>query len=292
MARVAQGFVGDERGAVYVEFLFAFPPLFLLFLGICQLCLVSTAKLVVQHAANRAARSAIVVLEEAPELHNDAPRGSLSEREAASGTAMEDLLSRLGVASMSAPSGRPGGFGFLKPLDSVTEGVLKTQGGARMRPIRNAAYQPLLTLAPRLDGGGQSLAQGLPGGFAERLGSALAYTRAAAVVTVQAAPGSAELADHVEPSATVTVRVTYFYQCSVPVVRALVCRSLARLLKEGLEAFDGGTKAGRLRRIKDRFDQAEDPRGLGALAGDEYFTVLEAETTLPNQGAGYYQDGG
>jgi hypothetical protein len=243
MARVTHSIAGDQRGAVYVEFLLAFPPLLLLFLGICQLTLVASAKLVVQHSANRAARTAIVVLDEDPELHGKAPRGSLSSGVAKRGTAMEDLLAGLGVAGASAlPSVSSAGGGFFGSVIDAVEKVAKTQGGARMRPIRNAAYQPLLTLAPRLEGrpAGQSLADGLPDGLAGQLVRALAYTRGAAVVTLQAASGSDELAEKIEPKATVTVRVTYFYQCSVPVVRALVCRSLARLLKESIEAHEAG----------------------------------------------------
>ncbi|HVJ15794.1 MAG TPA: TadE family protein [Polyangiaceae bacterium] len=284
----------DERGAVYVEFLFAFPPLFLLFLGICQLCLVATAKLVVQHAANRAVRTAIVVLNDDPEQHGKAERGSLRDGQADAGTGMEDLLAGLGVGTASPSPSDSFGAGFLQSVQDVVEGATQTQGGARMRPIRNAAYQPLLTLAPRLDGRsvGQSLEDGLPNGLSGQLTRALAYTRGAAVVTVQAAPGSAVLAESVEPKATVTIRVTYFYQCSVPIVRALVCRSLARLLAESFEASNGNTSTAGLLSIEQRFDQAEDPRGLLALARDSFFTVLEAETTLPNQGADSYQEGG
>jgi hypothetical protein len=286
MARVTHS-ARDQRGAVYVEFLLAFPPLFLLFLGICQLTLVATAKLVVQHAANRAVRTAIVVLDEGPELYGGAPRGSLTSGVARPGTGMEDLLAGLVVAPAAAPN-ISSGAGFFQSTAEAVEVLAKTQGGARMRPIRNAAYQPLLALAPRLSGrpAGQSLADGLGG----QLVRALAYTRGAAVVTVQATPGSDELAEKVEPKATVTVRVTYFYQCSVPVVRALVCRSLARLLEESLEGPDDEGSVGRFLDLKQRFDQAEDPRGLRALAGDAFFTVLEAETTLPNQGAAYYQE--
>ena len=40
-------FIRDRRGVVYVEFLLAFIPLFLLFLGTCQLALLNAARLMV-----------------------------------------------------------------------------------------------------------------------------------------------------------------------------------------------------------------------------------------------------
>jgi hypothetical protein len=274
----------DERGAIYVEFLLAFPPLFLLFLGICQLCLVTTARLVVEHAAQRAVRTAIVVLEEEPGLHDNAERGALSGGLSASGTELEDLFAGLGLGpGSSTPAGL---FETAnRGSDSLEEGL---QRGARMRPIRNAAYQPLLTLAPRREqrDGQDSLADGLPSDLARQLRHALGYTRAAAVVTLQQAPGSLELVDHVAPKALVTVRVSYLYRCSVPVVRALVCRSFSRLLEESLAVEGGGQ---RLVQLGKRFELAEDRQGLRELAGDSFFTVLEAEATLPNQSAAYYR---
>lgn len=50
------------RGAVYVEFLIAFLPLFSFFMGLVQLGFVETANLVVKHAAVVGARAAVVVL--------------------------------------------------------------------------------------------------------------------------------------------------------------------------------------------------------------------------------------
>ncbi len=69
----------DSRGVVYVEFLIAFFPLLVIFLGICQLALIASARLVVQHAALAAARSAIVVLEDSPDDFGGAGKGKLTE---------------------------------------------------------------------------------------------------------------------------------------------------------------------------------------------------------------------
>ena len=66
----------DERGVVYVEFLLAFVPLFTLFLGIAQLVLLWGGRLVVGHAASRAARTASVVLDDDPRYYDHEPRNA------------------------------------------------------------------------------------------------------------------------------------------------------------------------------------------------------------------------
>jgi len=48
----------DTRGAVYVEFLIAFMPVFVFFLCLLQLALLFSAKLVVKHATVTGSRSA------------------------------------------------------------------------------------------------------------------------------------------------------------------------------------------------------------------------------------------
>ena len=48
----------DVRGAVYVEFLIAFLPVYTMFLCLIQLGLLFTVRLVVDHAAENAARAA------------------------------------------------------------------------------------------------------------------------------------------------------------------------------------------------------------------------------------------
>lgn len=65
-ARLARAHGGDQSGAVYVEFLIAFMPLFVLFSGLFQLGMVEIADLVTRHAAVTAARAAIVVLPDNP----------------------------------------------------------------------------------------------------------------------------------------------------------------------------------------------------------------------------------
>ena len=59
----------DEKGAVYVEFLIAFLPIFVLFLSLVQLTLIEMGNLVAKHAAVCAARAAIVVLGDDPQQY-------------------------------------------------------------------------------------------------------------------------------------------------------------------------------------------------------------------------------
>lgn len=56
----------DTRGAVYVEFLIAFMPVFVFFLCLLQLALLFSARLAVEHAAVTGARAASVVFGDEP----------------------------------------------------------------------------------------------------------------------------------------------------------------------------------------------------------------------------------
>ena len=68
----------DQKGAVYVEFLAAFLPLFIFFEALVQLSGLATATLVVRHAAVSAARAAIVVLPDEPDEYDNEPVNSIS----------------------------------------------------------------------------------------------------------------------------------------------------------------------------------------------------------------------
>lgn len=65
--------VRDTRGAVYVEFLIVFLPLFVLFMSLVQFAFVEVANLVTKHAAVTAARAAIVVLPDDPAYYEKVP---------------------------------------------------------------------------------------------------------------------------------------------------------------------------------------------------------------------------
>jgi hypothetical protein len=269
---------GDERGVVYVEFLIAFMPVFLLFLALCELALLSGAMLVVRHAAYRAARSAIVVLEDDPEAYGGAARGSLSSGTADAAASPEHVLSLLGRAATLESGGPAPAAG--------------PQRGARMAPIRTSAYLPLLTLAPgALDPLRAPDGPTLSGSFATPAGDpgyALAYTRSASAITLHSQRGSDVLAaEPVGRAAEITVRVTYLYSCSVPLVRTLMCRSLSSLVP--VEPSDDPF----VRSLVERMRHAEAP-GLAALISPtSRVRALSAEVTLPNQGAAYdHAEGG
>ncbi len=68
----------SREGAVYVEFLIAFLPLFFFFLSLVQLIFVQTANLITKHAAVKAARAAVVVLPDDPKYYGNVPIGSFS----------------------------------------------------------------------------------------------------------------------------------------------------------------------------------------------------------------------
>lgn len=67
-----------RAGAVYVEFLIAFLPVFFFFLSLVQLIFLQTASLITHHAAAKAVRAAVVVLPDDPKYYNNVPVGSFS----------------------------------------------------------------------------------------------------------------------------------------------------------------------------------------------------------------------
>ncbi|HTE52004.1 MAG TPA: hypothetical protein VK698_14215 [Kofleriaceae bacterium] len=66
----------DRRGAAYVEFLIAIVPFFLFVLCVLQGALLQLGHLVTERAADAAARSAVVVLDDDPQRYGGAARNS------------------------------------------------------------------------------------------------------------------------------------------------------------------------------------------------------------------------
>ena len=130
----------DEGAAVYVEFITAFIPVFVLFLGAIQITFAFTAKLVVQHAANMAARSAAVVIPEDPALVGGVPNEiNFVEKDLGE----SDLVMTLFDA-----------FGGLLNLDEADLQI--PIGDFKLWKIRLAAYKPLIPLSPDLNQFNQS----------------------------------------------------------------------------------------------------------------------------------------
>lgn len=286
-----------ERGAVYVEVTACLVPLLVSFFCAVQLAFFAAGRLVVTHAATRGARAAIVLLEDDPEKHGGAPRGDLNAAGGGPRSALADSLAQ-GVPG-AAPPGR-------------------STGGARLQAIREAVYAPLAVLAPPpdvfFDGRASTLRDAVggaeTGGALARFAvGLLAYVRGASVVTVRAAPGSKELLTRVDPRADVTIHVTFLQHCAVPIAARLMCNpawdlaGYGRVVSE-LERLDPArpVEAARiLRQLRARFPdpsrfrefaeelaRAESPGLLLPLMlGGGRFHVLEAEATLPNQGAAY-----
>lgn len=244
----------EVRGAVYVEFLLVFMPVFLLFLAVVQLGFVYAARLVVQHAATRAARAAVVVLDDDPARYRGEPRGRL----------------RLG-GDADTPS----------PVEAFMRGAGlgasagDAAGGPRFRDIRSAAFVPLLAIGPtasELDGD-ESVGSAIGGPRERASRQSQVYSQAALAVTFPAR-GSSSSRTAFGPDDEVTVRVTYLFHCGVPLVPELMCDSVSGL---------------RARLSPDEQAQIRMPF-LSDLTRAR-FLVLRAEATLHNQGAGYLYPG-
>jgi hypothetical protein len=117
----------DDDGAVFVEFLIAFMPVYVFFLCVIQLSLLFTVRLVTEHAAVNAARAAAVVLADDPRryggehLHEvSAERGEryTAIRNAALLTLAPFVLNGtvLGVDVLFPPPDKPGAAGRKGPL--------------------------------------------------------------------------------------------------------------------------------------------------------------------------------
>ncbi|RLB53523.1 MAG: hypothetical protein DRJ42_11675, partial [Deltaproteobacteria bacterium] len=109
----------DTGGVVYVEFLIAFMPFMMMFLGMIQVALYLTANLVVRHAATTAARAAVVVLPDDPQYYDDAEINRIERGGGGGGGVLE-------IGGLAIPAG----------------------GGSRLNAIRTAASIPLLTVSP------------------------------------------------------------------------------------------------------------------------------------------------
>lgn len=294
------GVARNERGATYVEFIIAFIPIFILFLGMVQMGLMYAANLVVTHSATTAARAAVVVLPDDPQYYEGEPINQISITDvsgSASGDAVTTFLSSIG-----------GGAGGAPPAAG-------SRGSARLNAIRSAASIPLLSVSPSF---GQlirdeAVKQAVGGSAASRaLTGAVFYNRTALAVTFPERPGSSRFRSTFERDEDVTVRVTYMFHCGVPLVSRLMCDDYASLRtsipNDALDELARATASGdremitaavrRLRINERRLDQAEP--GMEELRAAEApfvawlfmltgsrFKVLRAEATMRNHGAPY-----
>lgn len=152
---------GDDRGVVYAEFLIAFTPFFLLFLGIIQTAFIATASMVVQTAATKAARAAMVVLPDDPFFYGGEKAMLLDFKGKSDNSKFDQgLASNLGSSGLGVPSSpisgdqnltsgfSGGGGGGKKSGSSSSSSSSGGSGGPRLSAIRLAAYLTLAALGP------------------------------------------------------------------------------------------------------------------------------------------------
>lgn len=266
----------DARGVVYVEFLIAFVPVFIFFLALVQLSLIAVARIVVQHAAVRGVRAAVVVLDDDPARYDDAERGNLragTDVDAGGEKAIGDVV---GAEDERAPDAEQLHY-----------------DGARMAAIARAVHVPLAAISP----GPTWLLEVL--GFTDRsVGRALGYTPLARLlyglnfhlglttaITFPVEPGASKFhKGEVTGDDLITVRVTHLFACSVPIAARLVCGSLRWDAKHRRLASPDGQGT-------DAFAELAHAPGaskhaLLVLAGAP-FALLRAEASLPGQEAPY-----
>src|SRR6185436_6787073 len=101
----------DQRGAAYVEFLLAFIPLFIMFLGMVQMALMYAGDLVVRHAATTAARAAVVVLPDDPQYYGGNP---ITQIDTSGSGSSEDAIGGL-LGGLGGGGGGGGGSSVGQP---------------------------------------------------------------------------------------------------------------------------------------------------------------------------------
>lgn len=232
--------LADQRGVVFLEFLIAFVPIWTFSLCLFQFAMISQADLLVRHAADAAARSASVVLPDDPGEYGGEPTMSVGRNRVTVGA----LVAALGRASsvLRTPSSDSLASAF-------SDRVLGNLGRSRLNTIRLAAHIPLMPLTPINVGRDPrpSLRKALGG--ARSLFNALYYQPFAVAVTF---PG--EQNGRVD-GPEVTVRVTYAYQCTVPLARRILCRSFGALggageWKQSFLSIAQTVVGGRFRRLE------------------------------------------
>jgi len=207
--------LADQRGVVFLEFLIAFVPMWTFFLCVLQLSFIAHANLMVMHAADSAARSAVVVLPDDPNEYGGEPQLSV-DRNPVTGSELEGALGRLGSALQGRPSART-------VVSAFADQTLANLGRSRLNTIRLAAHIPLMPLAPVNVGRDSEPSIGKAIGSERKLLSSLYYQPFALAVTFPGLQGS------MATGSEITVRVTYAYQCTVPLVRRLLCQAFADL---------------------------------------------------------------
>jgi hypothetical protein len=223
----------DQRGAVFVEFIICFIPMFVFFLGITQLAFSYATKIVVQHAASKAVRAAMV---SEPDPKRDCPNGDPGDdRDAAGFKTLQDPFSM-------EPSSNGGGQG---PTGGGEE-----EESPLLTKIRAAAYLPLAAMAPPVAAYPLVGGDGLLAVLAKELGQYTTrfaagyfiYNRSHAAVTFRDQDGKVlEPQPRRLPEGRVTVHVSYLHYCMIPLASRIMCNPIYDLA--GLRREIGPGKA-------------------------------------------------
>ena len=244
----------DTSGVVFLEFLMAVTPLWTFAACTFQLALIAHASLIVRHSADAAARSAAVVLPDDPAEYGGEPQMSVARHRVELAGFLDSL-----PRSIPGSTGRSG----VESNHASGRGPVAHLGRSRLNTIRLAAHVPLLPLAGSLPFGmGNASFEGALSS-PESLASALLYQPLAVAVTFPGIEG--DLATGPE----VTVRVTYAFECRVPLARALLCRAFVDLSgQQGRRQVPLGAPAGL---VRGRFREIyHDARTLVQQAPYEY----------------------
>ncbi len=265
----------DQRGIVYIEMLMALVPVLVTFLGICQLALLYAGQLVVQHAATRAVRAAVVVLDDDPKHYDEAPRGNLLQGKANT------------ESQIDLPKGddRPNQARLSKDLTSSTRSSSQDKG-ARWGDIAKAAYHPLSVLAPPLTFNQPTLKEAVAQGAGWRLlVGRLFYVQGATALSLHGS-GNDEEQTEFSYDESVTARIHFLMPCNVPVASSLICTSRLSRLASRL-----GFGSDRSDELIEKTENVESKWAREViLLAVPHLELLTAEATMPNQGARYYKE--
>jgi hypothetical protein len=239
-----------DAGAVMIEFLIAFPPVLLLFLGAIQLALLAAADLAVRHAAIEGLRSAVVVLDDDPQHYG-------------------------GEARLQIAGDR-------------------RSGSRRMAAIRSAVHARLVAVAP----GARMFAQLLMWGESTSVATAIGdtasraaigstrYLPIATAVVFPRTPGGSSLQDAEVTADPVVLRVTHLVPCAVPIVSALLCRSIRWDAWHKRMTISGADR--RMRHALEELQQAPAAEQQLLLAATSMrFAVVQSEASMPLHAAPY-----
>ncbi|MBN2714379.1 MAG: pilus assembly protein [Deltaproteobacteria bacterium] len=191
------------RGVVYVEFLIVIIPLLILMFSLVQMSLFLSAGILTQLAANKAARSAMVI------LSDDHPDATYDEK----------ALNQVGTGA------------------NGIEAYRNIPKKSRYHAIRLAARAPLIPVSPTLESATSESIEGAlrnvgifeTGADLANMGWTWFFTGLGFV------NGKDEYVATINPGDDVRVQVVFLYPCFIPIGRSLTCHSWGDLPKEDMD---------------------------------------------------------